>query len=71
MEANIENHAEVWELVTFLANFEKFVILVELVSGEEGLENDAAFGIAAESWAQVCTGDIIYSFNYSRTGAQG
>lgn len=49
MEANIENHSEVWEFITFLANFEKFVVLVELFGGVEGLENDAAFGVAAES----------------------
>ena len=49
MEAYIKDHTRLWELVTFLAHFPKFVVLVKLVSREKRLENNTTFGITTES----------------------
>ena len=48
METNIEYHTWFWKFITFLAYFEQFVILIELLCGEERLQNNASFGVTAE-----------------------
>ena len=48
VKTHIEYHSRIVEIVALLANLEEFVGLVELIGREEGLEDDAAFGVGAE-----------------------
>jgi len=59
IKTHVEYHTGLWKFIAFLADLEQFVGLVELIGGHEGFKNDAAFGVTAESWAQMSAGDVV------------
>lgn len=70
VESHIEDHPHIRELISFLANFENLVVLVELISGQERLQDDASFCVAAKGRAQMRAADVVYLLDDNCTCAQ-
>lgn len=49
VEPHVEDHTSLREFVALLAHLKQLVSVVQLLSRQERFENDAAFGVAAES----------------------
>lgn len=71
MEAHVEDHSRLGELVPLLAHLEQLVGLVQFFGGQEGLQDDAALGVAAEGRVEVGARDVVYFFDDGCAGAEG
>lgn len=50
MKTHIEDHPSIRKFISFLTNLEQFVVIIQLLSGQEGLQYYTSLRVTTESW---------------------